>query len=221
MDATRISELFAEQEKQRIEAQAKREAFESKRQKEEEFRRCWDSVYVNTASASWRQSSIKNLIELGKLIVDRNWDFYLGEMASQSELIFHFEIALIILRHACDQNSQQLASCLANIPEDRIHLISDAHAQLFDACQSTARGAPPCTPPLNQRKMAEVLGISPQTFRGQFRARYWRTKDPDNVHARKWWNTVRSVQMDALRSIRAKFPEKIWLNNRGENENPV
>jgi hypothetical protein len=212
VDSRRIDELIETLERNKADEVARLQTNREREERDESFQKDWHSAYAIDLN---EESIAGRLIELSRHVIDRHWDYYLSESLSRTDLNVNFEMALITLRWACSGDAQEVIRCLKS-QRQYIDYVREAHNDLYRVCLGRVSKGLPLTPPLNQQQMGSILGITPGQFRAQFRAEKWRTKDLNNVHARKWWNIDRTVQVDALRAIRVKMQDKIWLNNRVE-----
>lgn len=219
MDHHRIADITARIEREKENAILQNQNERQRQAIENRFRRAWETVYLEQEDDKYVDVIAARLIELGQGAVERNWDYFVGELLSLKNLNPYFEIALIILRWSCVGDFDRIRECLI-AQLGVVHIVRDVHAELYHKF-SHEMNSPPLTPPLNQPEISALLGITPSKFRSQFRAKKWRTKDEGRGHSRKWWNVDKNLQLDVLRAIRVKMPNKIWLNNRPENRNPV
>lgn len=199
-----------------MDAAEKREARRQKIAAQQTFHDQWISVYNLTGNDSDFDLIADRLLALKAEILSHFWDFRIAVWLEGPDYIVEFQLAMLLLYHACTGERPTIVSLLRSAAS---HLadIGSHHVEFIGQFQAEdSRNFPPFTPPLSQVELANAIGMSYDKLRGQVKARDWDCIDvplPPGEHRpqqRRWRHKDANIQTAALDGIRQKFPEKIW-----------
>jgi len=210
----RIDRLFDEAEAQKKTSDAAMAKLAATRQRANDFRHSWLTVYPDAINAGTLEPTILRFRGLAELIEERFWDFLISEIIQEEIRERSIAAALFILGHACARDDEALRESLERLERAPLS-VPVQHGDLLDILEyRLPRGITvPNTPPLSQTTMADILGITYDSFRWAYRDGQWLVHPDDRAdykRDRRWQHKLDDQQREALRKIRENCPEKLW-----------
>jgi hypothetical protein len=209
MGAEQFKALMQQMRLEEIELNRLREIEKREKQEYTTFRKAWDDAYPsNVPDELVRQQATNNLMELGKTVRDRLWDFYLCEILNDptyDDKLAYVHAAEIVL-YASMKNEAAVGDYLsAEMPV--INIINNKHFEVFRIIEERARMLP-LLPALKKTDLARLLNRPRYEIDNWHRAEKLKTPDHEIAsHRKRWRFSDQELQREALEKFREKFPE--------------
>jgi hypothetical protein len=181
---------------------------------EEEFDRQWASAY-DSQGPDYGQIA-RQLMSLRDGILQRFWDFWIGEFVNRRTETDCWNFAAVLLVYVCKDEPSSLSVALGNCGPSVLHDMHIYHGDMLERLRfKTRHDGLPHTPRLNQPELRMVMPYkcTADKLRGDIRAGRWRFPAEDgSSHRRRWRHSEDAVQSQVLLAMRREFSKRIWSN---------
>jgi hypothetical protein len=214
MSLRRLRELADQDSKRRAESLERQISRLQQSQAKQQFEIACKSVYPTNGHI--REKDLGQIADKLEALVaelqERFWDFLIAERIGTRYDNAAHEANVLLFSLACAGKRTELRQALENVI-GMLPAVAGDQQDFYDYLyQDAAKGLPP-TPPFSQADFAKLIGLTYHQFQWERHEKRWQSVNDDAVkhkRLRRWRHVDADIQRTVLRTVREKFPEKLW-----------